>query len=33
MRTLQRPRFDGLGFNNEDAGASAAAFQRGALER
>jgi hypothetical protein len=38
MRTLQRPRFslcfiDGLGFINEDAGASMAAFQRGALER
>ena len=35
---FQRPRFrlcfiDDLGFNNEDAGASIAAFQRGALER
>ena len=37
LRTLHRPRFNlcfmMLCFNNEDAGASTAAFQRGALER
>jgi hypothetical protein len=37
LRTLKRPRFRlcfiDLRFNNEDAGASTAAFQRGALEQ